>query len=46
MNFTQEQISEILQDIANEIDGFNRLQTFVNNWESKYPSLKSYRNAI
>jgi len=25
MNFTQEQISEILQDIANEKDGFNRI---------------------
>lgn len=26
------------------IDGFNRLQTFVSSWESKYPTLKSYRN--
>ena len=28
----------------NPIDGFNRLQTFINNWESKYPALKSYKN--
>lgn len=26
------------------MDGFNRLQIFVNNWETKYPALKSYRN--
>ncbi len=26
------------------LEGFNRLQIFVNNWISKYPSLKSYRN--
>jgi hypothetical protein len=25
MNFTQEQITEILQDIANEKDGFNKI---------------------
>jgi hypothetical protein len=25
INFTQEQITEILQDIANEKDGFNRI---------------------
>lgn len=26
------------------LDGFNRLQIFVDNWIAKYPSLKSYRN--
>ena len=26
------------------IDGFNRLQIFVNKWESKYPALRSYKN--
>jgi transposase-like protein len=26
------------------IDGYNRLQIFINNWVSKYPTLKSYRN--
>jgi len=25
MNFTQEQITEIMQEIANEKDGFNRI---------------------
>ena len=25
MNFTQEQITEILQDVANEKDGFNKI---------------------
>ena len=28
----------------NPIDGFERLQEFINKWESKYPTLKSYRN--
>jgi transposase-like protein len=28
----------------NPIDGFNRLQEFIDKWEPKYPTLKSYRN--
>jgi len=28
----------------NAVDGFNRLQTFVERWVSKYPLLRSYRN--
>jgi hypothetical protein len=28
MNFTQEQISEILQDLANEKEGFNRITKY------------------
>jgi len=30
MNFTQEQITEILQDVANEKDGFNKNTTYMN----------------
>ena len=29
----------------NPVDGFARLQKFIDKWESKYPALKSYRNA-
>ena len=29
----------------NPVDGFARLQRFIDKWESKYPALKSYRNA-
>jgi len=29
MNFTQEQITEILQDVANEKDGFNKILKFL-----------------
>ena len=28
----------------NPIDGFKRLQEFIDKWEPKYPTLKSYRN--
>ena len=45
------QINEELKEVFrlqtstdSPIDGFNRLQIFVNNWQSKYPSLKSYKN--
>ena len=45
------QINEELKDVFrleastdNPIDRFNRLKTFINNWESKYPKLKSFRN--
>ena len=28
----------------NPVDGYARLQKFIDKWESKYPALKSYRN--
>jgi len=37
-------VFKIESDGDSPIDGFNRLQSFISKWESKYPALKSYKN--